>query len=77
MTHFNCEGGVPDNVNGWMPIGLDYPVYDKPILVTDGSLIKIMTLRSSSRMRYWECDSLDNENFMVRFWMPLPNLPNG
>lgn len=72
---FNCEGGVPDNINGWIPIGIRYPEYDKPVLTSDGKSIQIRILKLDGKLKYWLSDSYMGNIFQATYWMPLPELP--
>lgn len=38
--------------NKWKDIGIEYPPYDKPVLVTDGKYHQIRTLRIKDGLKY-------------------------
>lgn len=61
--------------NDWINIGIKYPPYDKPVLVTDGNIIQIMTLRYKDGFKYWSAEYEVKRFIHVRYWMELPEAP--
>ena len=59
----------------WTLIAIEYPPYDKPVLVSDGKSHQIRILRLRDGMKFWESLSTNNMTYSVTHWMPLPEPP--
>lgn len=59
----------------WIPIGLQYPPYNKPVLVSDGKSYQIRILRLRKGLKFWESFSNNNMTYSASHWMPLPKVP--
>ena len=60
----------------WIPIGVEYPPEDIPVLTSDSKSMQIRILKLDGKLKYWFSDSYKGNIFQVIFWMPLPALPN-
>lgn len=61
-------------MNEWKHIGLEYPPYNKPILVTGGGIIGIAVFKLMDGLRCWQscCNRMSKG---ITYWMLLPEIP--
>lgn len=56
----------------WKYIGIEYPPFDVPVLVTDGKIYQVRTLKKDKKLKYWVHDH--EKDFRADYWMPFPFL---